>query len=711
MQNCLYPCHFDLITPDGQISSLKHLSPTRAEADVVIENISPVFVGFSIAPELVFFNLKSSLAQLGLDGQGFAYMLDSKHGRAEVKVQLNAIGSLGAKMLPYLENGAYIGKLFAADDRRRVRDPDYLGRMFGRVDRLGRPLLSLGGMAGSEHLILEKRDGRTLAYLTLRDGIVVYDETIFGFLPTVARALKEKRPIRELLTLHQRWLPGHSRLVHKNEMLLVKTQPLRIRTVFGVVVNEQLSTGYRHTSARVLEPDENASGDIYELYGDSPTKEINDIPLEFYTLEPHREHVFFSDRDQLLSSLENPEALFRAFATAPKPQTHTSAVFIVKGTQLLALKGSDWEVRQPRRLEFPGMSHTERQALIVERYIEQQPEFPFLKAIEEDLITSQGVLFSYYFPSPFMKRLLLGNQMQRNLKAIYFHSPSFTHGSYFSAEDRAMLNDLAKFGIAVYWVDEMTQKILRYAQKTNRDSGMFVPERLINHYLESTVFGIYGSNLKEGKFENELFTLLQSLLQLRDEVDHPLLYPQKPLSLVTGGGPGAMAVGNRVAQNLQILSCANLVDFHRKGNTVINEQKQNLHVEAKMTYRIDKLVERQSEFNLDFPIFLEGGIGTDFEFALEQVRRKVGTSEATPVLLFGPADYWRQKITPSFQCNLQNGTIESSEWVSNCFYSVENAKQALNVLKHYFLGKLSIGKGGAVFLEGFCDAKTLHSSI
>ena len=43
-------------------------------------------------------------------------------------------------------------------------------------------------------------------------------------------------------------------------------------------------------------------GDIYELYGKSK-REITDIPIEFYTLEPYREHVFFSDRDQLQSCL------------------------------------------------------------------------------------------------------------------------------------------------------------------------------------------------------------------------------------------------------------------------------------------------------------------------------------------------------------------------------------------------------------------------
>ena len=111
-----------------------------------------------------------------------------------------------------------------------------------------------------------------------------------------------------------------------------------------------------------------------------------------------------------------------------------------------------------------------------------------------------------------------------------------------------------------------------------------------------------------------------------------------------------------------------------------------------MTYRLTQLVERQSEFNLDFPIFVMGGIGTDFEFCLEEVRRKVGGTQATPVLLFGDVDYWKDKITTRFLRNMKSGTIKGSEWVSRCFYCVQNAEQGLRVYRDYFNGTLEIGK-------------------
>lgn len=692
--------NYDLVTPDGSITNIERINDKSIEATVFIENISTNFVGFQIDPLHILFNIKSTLAQLGVDGTSVSFELDFKNRCAQVKVLLTGYGAVAEEMLKYLEAGAYIGKLFAADDRRKVRNPDYLFRMFGRSDRWGQPLLSLGGLHGSDDLILDRVDGRTIAYLSLQNGKIVYTPGIKEFIPTLAKALKTTHRSRELLRLHQEWKPFAPRNVEENEILLVKTLPLHIRTVFGHVVNDLLTPGYRHTTASLLQPDTSASGDIYELYGKSK-REITDIPLEFFTLEPYKEHVFFSDRDQLQTCLEDNETLFNAFDTAPEPKEHKAAVFVVKGQQLLNLKPEDWIIRETRQHDFPGHFQGTRQALMVERYIEQQPSYPFLRSIEDGFITSQGILLSRFFPSPLMKRMLLSDQVQRHVKRIYFQYASQTFQDFFSAEDRSLLHDLEKFGIPIYWVDKKTNRILQFIQKPDKDSGLFVPLNQIERFLKSTVFGIYGSNLLEGSFEKELRRLLEGILQMKSTMHHPLMNASTPLALVTGGGPGAMEVGNRVAKELDILSCANVVDFRPKDESIVNEQKQNPYIEAKMTYRLDKLVERQAEFNLDFPIFLAGGIGTDFEFSLEEVRRKVGATPATPVILMGEIDYWKSKITSKFQCNLQTGTIKGSEWVSNCFYCIQHAEQGIQVYRDYFEGKLPIGKEGPVFPDGF----------
>jgi predicted Rossmann-fold nucleotide-binding protein len=701
MEDFLDPHQYDLATPDGSITDLIHLNERIAQATVFIQNISPKFVGFQIDVQSVFFNIKSTLAQLGINGKGLAYELDLKNHCAQVQVQLEALGPIAIEMLKLLQVGSAIGKLFAADERRRVRDPDYIARMFGRSDRWGRPLLSLGGLHGSNDLILDTVDGRAVAFLTLQNGRIDYDASIYGFLPTLAKALMANTKMRDILRLHQEWKPLVPRNVTEDEILLVRTLPLHIRTLFARVVNALLSLGYYHTTASILQPDTFASGDIYELFGKSK-REITDIPLEFYTLEPYREYVFFSDRDQLQSSLEDSKVLFDAFETAPKPLDHKAAIYIVKAQQLKDLKPEDWIVREPRLHDFPGLLHSTRQALMVERYIEQQPSYPFLKSIDNGAITSQGILLTRYFPSPLMKRMLLSNQVQRCLKGIYFLYPSSSNLNFFSAEDRALLHDLDKFAIPVYWVDKTSAQILQYTQKPERDSGLFVPIHNVETFLKSTVFGIYGSNLMADQFKNQLRTLFQGVLDMRSQVTHPLLNKHTPLTLVTGGGPGAMEIGNQVAKELHILSCANIVDFRAKeGDPVINEQLQNPYIEAKMTYRLDKLVERQAEFNLDFPIFLTGGIGTDFEYSLEEVRRKVGSVTITPILLFGDVEYWTEKITSRFKCNLKTGTIKGSEWVSNCFFCIQTAEQGLKVYREYFQGTLPIGKNGPIYENGF----------
>ncbi|MEI6531731.1 MAG: hypothetical protein WCN87_02805 [Chlamydiota bacterium] len=234
----LRPAYFDLMSPDGHITSLK-----GSKAIITIEGISPFFVGFDIDKNRISFNLKSSLAQIGVDSLMTGLLLDKAGQRAEIELELIGVSKLGKEMLGLLEKGALIGKLFAADDRRCVRDPHYLSRMFKRSDRLGHPLLSLGGSEGSSSMVLESVDNRAVAYLSLLEGTVNYESTIEGFLPTMAKALMHNISMRDFLRLHQRFIPDEPRLIKEGQLLLVKTLPLHVRTVFARVATDLLPKG------------------------------------------------------------------------------------------------------------------------------------------------------------------------------------------------------------------------------------------------------------------------------------------------------------------------------------------------------------------------------------------------------------------------------------------------------------------------------------
>ncbi|KPK32606.1 MAG: hypothetical protein AMS24_03755 [Chlamydiae bacterium SM23_39] len=699
MESYLSNSYSNLISPDGYIEKIEKIDNKSLKALVIIKNIPEDFLGFHQKKNIIF-NIKSTLAQLGINSKNVTLDLSYKKKRCEIDLTLYAFGSLAQKLLPLLSKNTFIGKLFVVDQSRKVREPYYLMRMFGRCDRNGSPLLSFGRTDKRDDLILKKIDGYTIAFLPLKKGVIKYSKNIYGFLPSLSRMLKSNNfQTRELLKLHQKLDTNETRSVKKDEILLVSTEPLHIRTVFAKVENSFLPKGFEHTSACILQPDTKDSGNIYEFLGDSKEEIIN-IPLEFYTLEPHKEHVFFEDRDQLQISLENPDILFEKYKTAPEKK-FLSSVFIVKGKQLEKLEKKDWIKREGYKHKFPGFSYPSRQILLVEKYIKEQSSYPFLKAMEQDKITSQGILLNRYFPSPLMKKMFLNTQIQRCIKSIYFHKPSRSNDIFFSHEDRSFLLDLDKFAISVFWVDESSKNILKYVVRPDKDVGMFVPLKKIDTFRKACFFGIYGSNILKNSFEKELKLLMQKLLELKKNVEHPFFNKNIPIALVTGGGPGVMEIGNKIAKELNILSCANIVNFKNKKNSVLNEQKINPFIDAKMTYRLDRLVERQAEFHLDFPICLPGGSGTDFEYILEELRRKVGAVKSTPILLLGEVNYWKEKISSRFNCNLKTGTIKGSEWISNCFYCIQNAEQGIKIYKDFFSKTLPIGKNGPIYKDGF----------
>ncbi|MBI3901221.1 MAG: hypothetical protein HY324_03600, partial [Chlamydiia bacterium] len=65
MASYLFPGHYDLVTPDGYIEKIDFLESEHALVEVVIEEISPAFIGYQLDSKQLSFNFKSVLAQLG----------------------------------------------------------------------------------------------------------------------------------------------------------------------------------------------------------------------------------------------------------------------------------------------------------------------------------------------------------------------------------------------------------------------------------------------------------------------------------------------------------------------------------------------------------------------------------------------------------------------------------------------------------------------
>jgi predicted Rossmann-fold nucleotide-binding protein len=703
MPKNIYATPYDLMTPDGRITKIEKISETSSRVEIEIHGIAENFVGFNIDKQYVTFNIKSTFAQLGINSQLKELELCEKLFSAKASIILLSFNQIGKSLLSLLKPGVYVGKLFAKDPRRMIRSFDYLRRLFVKNDHNGNPLLLFSEEYGAEQIIDDSVNNRVLVKVPLREGHFAYDQDIIGFLPTVVKGLLENKPsFRKFLYLHQKHIDG-KRIIPKNDFLLVKTMRMSIRTLFSSVAHNALPPGYNHASADILEP-QISSGDIFEFHAkdpsNPPTQEITHIPLEFYSLEPYREFFFFSDKELLKEDLEKKEIVFKALESAPKNET--AALFIVKKSQLDNIETKDWILGDLELQEYlPLFPKTREEKSIIEDYICCQPEYPILKSMQEGFITSQGILFTKNFTSNLLSHFLLNEHVTRCLKGIYFLKPSNNHGNYFSHDDRSLLRNLTKQDIDVFWADKESNLLLKYVPRKSMDTGLFVPIDKEQDYKSATIFGVYGSRFEITSYDNELRELFKGLIEMKNKVDHYLFRKENTIAIATGGGPGIMAMGNKIASELGLLSIGHAVDFRKPHESEENSETMNHFIQAKMTYRLEQVIIRQSEFGLDFPIFFEGGIGTDFEYALELLRIQVGSKKPAPIILFGSKKYWSAKITSNYQMNLNHGTIKGSEWISNCFYVTKNYKDALSVYYKFFTNTLPIGKDHPGNLDGF----------
>lgn len=676
----------DLVTPDGCIQSILSSDLNSLRVLMRIEGIAPDFCGFAdqyhdiLKHQHLQFNIKSTLAQIGLDGLLHEYVIDRENYAVDFVVHITAYGEYAQKLLSLLDVGCYIGRLFCSLPDRLVRTDYYVKRILNNNDWYGNPLLAIGNPDLHESLEFQTINNRVVAKLPLLPVVVRYKESIVGFFSTLIQALKKQVSVRHLLPLHQEVI-DEVRKASDQDILLVMTQPLCIQSMFAKVAKDCLPKGYAHTSANIIEPTTLYSGNIYELFGEHE-EEITDIPLEFYMLQPHKEHVSLSDRNRLGAFLNQENYLFNHFEDIVCEPDNVNASTIIH-------KGSQFEDSVKWNKTIRGK----------DKGTENYSEIKLLDMIEKDQIKSEGVLFTRYFPSYLIKPLLLNPKVLFYIKSIYF-AQSKPFDSFFSIQDRSMMVDLWMCDVPVYWVHFQNKRILKYVQKPSHSSGLFLPENMHSQYLNSALVGVYGSTVIEYYNHTELNDLLigvHNIIKNQTKTDH------SAISIVTGGGPGMMQSGNNIAKQLEVPSCAHLVEFKNK-----ESKKINAYIDGFMTYRLDELIKRQSNFNLDICLFFPGGVGTDAELAIEMVNRKAGAGPPSPMLLFGPVGYWENKVNALYTENLNIGTLKGIEWISNSIFIVRSTKEALFILEKYYTDELLIGKDHPYPKDGY---KTYDSLI
>ena len=114
----------------------------------------------------------------------------------------------------------------------------------------------------------------------------------------------------------------------------------------------------------------------------------------------------------------------------------------------------------------------------------------------------------------------------------------------------------------------------------------------------------------------------------------------KNLSIITGGGPGAMLTASESAQEHGLLVGANYLE--------IEDQKANQIADYFQVFQENSRHSRQRWFEISaFHLFLVGGVGTLEEVGVTLTDMKLGVSSPSPIVFFGEQSgslYWEHML-------------------------------------------------------------------
>jgi hypothetical protein len=244
-----------------------------------------------------------------------------------------------------------------------------------------------------------------------------------------------------------------------------------------------------------------------------------------------------------------------------------------------------------------------------------------------------GMLALKYFPNLVEHRDIINLVAQGKVKALYFYEASCEYGPFLSQEDHSRLQEYHAFGVDVYWVCGLNQRLMVHTMRDGK--GYFVDIDRLADFHKSMLFAFYGSTLRLSEAGVERLGRLMDAL---------VSFWGRNIGIVTGGGSGVMEMANTLARQRRILSGANYLD--------ITDQAMTTDVDFCQVFQATCRHSRQKWFEIaSFPIFNVGGLGSLEELGITLCNMKLSIMERVPIILFdteGLREFWtgmRQQIT------------------------------------------------------------------
>lgn len=236
-----------------------------------------------------------------------------------------------------------------------------------------------------------------------------------------------------------------------------------------------------------------------------------------------------------------------------------------------------------------------------------------------------AVLVLKYFPNLVEHRDIINLVAQNKIGAIYFYEASCEYGPFLSQEDHSRLQEYDAFGVDVYWLCSLNQRLMAHTMRDGK--GYFVAVERLADFHKSMLFAFYGSTLPLSEIGVERLGRLMDAL---------VSFWGRNIGIVTGGGSGVMEVANTMARRRGILSGANFLD--------ITDQAMTTDVDFCQVFQATCRHSRQKWFEIaSFPIFNVGGLGSLEELGITLCNMKLSIMERVPIVLFdteGEREYW-----------------------------------------------------------------------